>query len=417
MDTKLKKAMLITVGALFGLVLTFAFRGKQEVLTEKKVVEATQVVEVAKATFMSKNIEEKINIFEKEELASNIVLSVVGADANWVSQAKVLEDTVEKSPYDNMFLVTIDDYLNVRPVMDQMSEVIGRLYEGAGGEILEFHDEWLKIRSNGVEGYILKKFVVIDPYEIEKVVETLGQSEISITCEKLRVWDVPDSEGNVIGDIKAGEVYEQLDNLGDWSLIIYDNRYGYISNEYISETKTLGKAVSGAIISNAEKVEEERLAEIKRKEEEAKAQKEAQYKKGIENSKLNETIKGNPYNLSAEDAYLMACVVGSEAGYEPYEGKLAVANVILNRLNGGYYGNTIKDVIYARNQFSVATNGALNRVMLKGPNAESIKAVEEALSGVNNVPTFASFCSYKVAKYGIYKDYIVIGNHVFYIRK
>ena len=104
----------------------------------------------------------------------------------------------------------------------------------------------------------------------------------------------------------------------------------------------------------------------------------------------------------------------AEAGGECYEGKLAVANIVLNRLNSGKYGNTISDVIYASGQFSVVRNGALDRAISNGPNSESVQAAADALSGTNNVSEYTSFCTLAVAKYGRYSAYSIIGNQVFY---
>ena len=53
------------------------------------------------------------------------------------------------------------------------------------------------------------------------------------------------------------------------------------------------------------------------------------------------------------DAILMAQVINKEAS-ATYDGKLAVASVIVNRSN--YYGQSITDVVYAPNQFSVVYN-------------------------------------------------------------
>lgn len=50
------------------------------------------------------------------------------------------------------------------------------------------------------------------------------------------------------------------------------------------------------------------------------------------------------------DAILMAQVINKEASAS-YDGKLAVASVIVNRSN--YFGQSITDVVYAPNQFSV----------------------------------------------------------------
>ena len=74
----------------------------------------------------------------------------------------------------------------------------------------------------------------------------------------------------------------------------------------------------------------------------------------------------------------------------------------------------MSDVIYARGQFSVAASGRLATVLSQGPNSESVRAAEEAISGVNNVPNYANFCALYVANYSRYNNYTIIGNQVFY---
>ena len=65
-------------------------------------------------------------------------------------------------------------------------------------------------------------------------------------------------------------------------------------------------------------------------------------------------------SMSASDSevYLLACIIEWEAGWEPYEGKLAVANVVLNRVRSSrFQQNTITDVIYAPGQFAGVVDG------------------------------------------------------------
>lgn len=89
------------------------------------------------------------------------------------------------------------------------------------------------------------------------------------------------------------------------------------------------------------------------------------------------------YAMSSKDRLLLERIVMAEAEGEPYEGKVAVANVVLNRLRSANFPKTIKDVIYQRYQFSPVNNGRFDRVQ---PNAESVQAVSEALSGHKEVP-------------------------------
>lgn len=109
---------------------------------------------------------------------------------------------------------------------------------------------------------------------------------------------------------------------------------------------------------------------------------------------------------------LLAKLVQVEAGYEPYEGKLAVASVVMNRVKNPNYPNTLKGVIYAPGQFSPARNGKLDKAT---PSKESIKAAKAALSGENNVPGAVYFFNPKLEPAKLKKVKVVakIGNHVF----
>ncbi|MGM1048630.1 MAG: cell wall hydrolase [Bacillota bacterium] len=122
------------------------------------------------------------------------------------------------------------------------------------------------------------------------------------------------------------------------------------------------------------------------------------------------------YALSAEELLLLQKIVMAEAEGEPYEGKVAVANVVLNRLRSANFPDTIKKVIYQKYQFSPVGNGRINRV---DPSKETIKAVTAALHGHKAVSDDTYFfLSLKLAQ-----DLTVhhsrtfakkIGNHSFY---
>jgi N-acetylmuramoyl-L-alanine amidase len=79
----------------------------------------------------------------------------------------------------------------------------------------------------------------------------------------------------------------------------------------------------------------------------------------------------------SEDEKLLARIINAEAGNQPYDGKLAVGNVIMNRVKSPQFPNSIKDVVYQSGQFSSVSNGAIN----KEPNAESIQAAKEIING------------------------------------
>lgn len=76
---------------------------------------------------------------------------------------------------------------------------------------------------------------------------------------------------------------------------------------------------------------------------------------------------GNAYVLTPldeiplEDLKLMAYTVQAEAGSQDLYGKRLVADVILNRIDSSEFPDTVSEVIYQHNQFSTASNGAIEK--------------------------------------------------------
>ena len=120
----------------------------------------------------------------------------------------------------------------------------------------------------------------------------------------------------------------------------------------------------------------------------------------------------SPVSAGSDEAYLLACMVYVESGAESYEGQLAVANVILNRVRDPRFDNTIAGVIYAPGQFPGAHNGVLDNVLASGPSESCIRAANEALAGVNNIGAYYYFNGY--VDTSSVSEYLVIGGHTFY---
>lgn len=71
---------------------------------------------------------------------------------------------------------------------------------------------------------------------------------------------------------------------------------------------------------------------------------------------------------SASDLDLLAALVWAEAGDQPIpEGLCYVCDVVLNRVDSPAWPNTIREVIYQPGQFSVVSNGALDRAYGNAP--------------------------------------------------
>lgn len=95
------------------------------------------------------------------------------------------------------------------------------------------------------------------------------------------------------------------------------------------------------------------------------------------------------YNEHEQELDLISRVISSEAGNQPLKGKLAVGNVIMNRVASERFPNSVYDVLYARNQFTIVHHAIFQR----DPNAESVIAAKLALEGANVVPGAVYYCT------------------------
>jgi len=77
------------------------------------------------------------------------------------------------------------------------------------------------------------------------------------------------------------------------------------------------------------------------------------------------------------DVYLLARVVYGEARGEPYEGQVAVAAVVLNRVASPKFPNTIAGVVYQPGAFTCVSDGQINLT----PDETAIRAARDAMNG------------------------------------
>ncbi len=85
------------------------------------------------------------------------------------------------------------------------------------------------------------------------------------------------------------------------------------------------------------------------------------------------------YVKNASDNQLLARAVNGEARGEPYEGQVAVAAVILNRVKHPSFPNTIAGVIYQPGAFTAVSDGQINAPI--DTNSTVYKACQDALNG------------------------------------
>ena len=166
-------------------------------------------------------------------------------------------------------------------------------------------------------------------------------------------------------------------------------------------------------LANAQTSLEDIEAEIKRMEEYEqelelqKAREDAERMAAIKDMEAEDT-SGNIYLPGESELYLLGAIILCESEGEPYEGKLAVGSVVINRVKSSHFPNTVAGVIYQSGQFSPVASGRYAYRLEAGVNQECLQAAQEVLDGKVTLN-----CLFFRRNNGIIQG-TVIGNHVFY---
>lgn len=123
-------------------------------------------------------------------------------------------------------------------------------------------------------------------------------------------------------------------------------------------------------------------------------------------------LYGSGWIYDSELLYWLSRIIYSESGNQSLAGKIAVGNVVMNRLRSPAFPNTIKGVLFQKNQFSPAMSGSIYRT----PNAESVAAAKLVLEGVEILPNVLFFNRAGMNTFAARnRTYVAtIGAHAFY---
>ena len=130
-------------------------------------------------------------------------------------------------------------------------------------------------------------------------------------------------------------------------------------------------------------------------------------------AKMGLRVKGgSSSSYNNNDLYLLAKLVHSEARGESYTGQVAVAAVVLNRVDDSRFPNTIAGVIYQPWAFTAINDGQF----ALEPNNTAYQAARDAMNGWD--PTYGAVYYYNPktatsAWIRSTKTVTVIGQHVF----
>ena len=305
------------------------------------------------------------------------------------------------------------DDVNVRAEASTDSAIVGHMNIGACGDVLAQADGWVQISSGDVKGYVKADYVTIG-----EEAYALAKQYYSMTAvakeDGINLRAAANKDAEVVGAVYENVTYTVTPEKTDdaWvCLQVATGTEGYASADYMEVTEgyRVAEPVDGTAVDEDTTSEETSTTETKK----ASGSVE-ENKQSTQTTTEKASSSRTPVSLSDADINLMAAVMTLECGNESYEGQLAVANVILNRLQSGAWGSTISGVVYAANQFSVVSDSRLQGLIQNGAQASCIQAARDACAGNNNIGDLMSFRPARYVDTSTLGTYKQIGNHVFF---
>ncbi len=297
------------------------------------------------------------------------------------------ELTAEEIEWSGYLMADVKNALNVRESASEDADVVGKLSKGDRAAILERGENWTKISSGNLEGYVKNDMCVFGTDALNYAKATCDTVAVS-TIDGLRIRKEASLDGAVAKKLDKGEkitVDTAAETVDGWVAVSYNGATCYVSADYVEVSLKTGKGMT--------------LEEIAAAEAAKKAAK----------SSSGSSKKACKLASEVDDVTLLAAIIECEANGQSYDALLAVGAVIMNRVDSSHYPDTIYDVIHQKGQFPPATSGKLEKWLKKGPGKKAIKAAKAAMEGDDNTGGLTNFNSVHSGISGL-----VIGDNVFY---
>ena len=319
-------------------------------------------------------------------------------------------------------VIDAKDMLDIHAEANTASAVIGQVMEDGHVAILAKYNDWVQIQAGEIAGWVPAENLVETEISNEEAVAANEQviaertGETASEDEFFAEEEVQQDETAALqaeASKAAQNEIEEVQAAEEAARIEAEAQAQAAAEE---AARLAAEAQAKAAAEEAARLEAE--AQAKAAEEAARLEAEAQAKAAAEEAARIEAEAqqaalaaqaAQTAAISAEELKLLANIIYCEAGSESYVGKVAVGNVIMNRVKSASQPNTITEVVYAKGQFSPVRNGSLQRALSSDKaDAACYQAAIEALAGAQPVGGKLFF------RRNNGRSGQVIGHHVFY---
>ena len=326
-------------------------------------------------------------------------------------------------------VIDAKDMLDIHAEANTASAVIGQVMEDGHVAILAKYNDWVQIQAGEIAGWVPAENLVETEISNEEAVaaneqviaertgatasedEFFAEEEVQQDETAALQAEASEAAQNEIEEVQTAEEAAQLEaeaqaKAAEEAARLEAEAQAKAAAEEAARLEAEAQAKAAA--EEAARLEAEAQAKAAA-EEAARLEAEAQAKAAEAQQAALAAQAAQTAAVSAEELKLLANIIYCEAGSESYVGKVAVGNVIMNRVKSASQPNTITEVVYAKGQFSPVRNGSLQRALSSDKaDAACYQAAIEALAGAQPVGGKLFF------RRNNGRSGQVIGHHVFY---
>lgn len=250
------------------------------------------------------------------------------------------EELEEEEEKETLIIAQVNDYVNIRDIPSTDGEIVGKLYNNSVGVLISVEDDWYKMKSGNVEGYVKAEYFETGD-EAKRIADEVGDRIATVNTETLKVRSDASLDASVLGLVPGGEELTVLEEENGFVKVSIEEGDGWVSMDYvILETEYV---TAESIEEEQARLEEERLA----KEEARKAAEAAEKKLREEEQKKAEEQRAQEEaaQSAAEDGQQAESQAASETPAPAVTGNsslgAAVANYAVQFVGNPYvYGGT-----------------------------------------------------------------------------
>jgi len=329
--------------------------------TKESVEPAKEQREESNAVAENKSTKEADKKETKKDAVKNEAAAEEKEDADPTEEAAEQPTILEADAWADKAAASVMTCANIRTEPTIESERLGILPRAGVAAVVEPGEEWTKVQSGDIIGYIRNDLLVFGEAAKQLYEETYGITG-TVTAQSLRVREDASLEAEQVNALQEGEKVTLTGAEGDW---------------YTVQGLSEGDAYTYAEYIMVDEPEQVAMTEEEYYAAQVQAEKEAQ----------QEAVQASAASVGASDGELalLAAIIQCEAGGESYTGKVAVGAVVMNRVRSGSFPSTITDVIYQGGQFSPVASGGFSSVLSSGARSDCYEAAQAALNGENPV--------------------------------